>query len=495
MNANNTELTRDNLLKDATDNEQTFSCNETDEQNVGENEIMCIFPKILNEELRENPKEFYETSQMRILTKQIFEVLAGTILDYCILTGEYSCGKTAIVENLVQKVITNQAPDYFSDFIFLEFDAKDFVGYESEMICNSIAYAITQLNQNGGDKYVVFIKHMSYLSSEVLRVFHTIYSTLVRNFELSELKFIFTVHNSFWDNVESYVFLGNSVNKDVMIPEYRDFFKIVLPRVKELEAIHQCKISEENLELLMAFITSMGIKSYRIKAVLFTIDMVLTRAELAGRDEVIVDDIFENFEKNFEDWNKMDVVEKTRIAYHEAGHTVLGLIALNKYYKTAVVTSIPSIELSNLGATVEYFKTQLFNVDKKLLKKFVAFRLAGRESEVLAGYKSNNGAKSDFASVSEMIKDSVATTGMFKNISSSYSYDLENISSEMFYKIEQEAEKFSKKCAKYARKILDANWELVELIANKLIAEGIITGNEVDQIYKDYMKKQVNKKK
>ena len=138
---------------------------------------------------------------------------------------------------------------------------------------------------------------------------------------------------------------------------------------------------------------------------------------------------------------------------------------------------------------------KLFNVDKKILKKFVAFRLAGRESEVLAGYKPNNGAKSDLASVSEMVKDSVATTGMFKNISSSFSYDLENISSEMFYQIEQEAEKFSKKCAKYARKILDNNWELVELIANKLIAEGIITGNEVEQIYKTYMKKQENKKK
>lgn len=496
MSVKKTDLTCDNKLKDAeTENQAFSSCDEQNYVDSEENEILCILPRILNEELSENPKEFYETSQMRILTNQIFEVLAGTILDYCILSGEYSCGKTAIVENLVQKVITNQAPKYFSDFIFLEFDAKDFVGYDIDMICHSIICGIADLCKEEGKKYVIFIKHISYLPPEILRVFHKIYPTLVQNFKLAELKFIFTVHNSFWDNIESYVFLSKSVIKDVKLPEYEEFFKIVRPRVNELEEIHGCKISDENLEILLALITSISANQFRVKSILFSVDMVFTRTELAGRNEVIVEDIFKNFEKNFEDWNRMDVAEKTRIAYHEAGHTVLGLFALNEYYKTAAVTSIPSIELSNLGATVEYFKTELFNIDKELLKKFVAFRLAGRESEILAGYNPNNGAKSDLATVSEMLKDTIATTGIFKSISTSYSYDLNHISPEMLYKIEQKADKFSKKAAKYARKVLDENWQLVEMIANKLIVEGIVTGSDVYKIYKKYLKKQKRNKK
>ncbi len=469
-----------------------------DDTQTEELQIYCITPENLTQMQEERPTDIYETKNIRILTNQILELLASTTIDFCFLSGEFSVGKTTIVENVVQKINSEDCSAYFwhpKQFQFIRFDAKDFINIENEIFISSIVYSVKELYDNDCSKIVVVIKHLNYLSSEILEIFHNIYQTIVSNCENIKLKFIFTVHEAFWENVQNYAFLSRSVIKTVEMPKFDEICDIISLKVNELEQIHGCTISEELLKFLLTLVMS-NEGNASLKTYIFFLDLVLTRVELEGRDEVTIDDIYQNFEACFKDWKSFPEQERVRIAYHEAGHTVLGLIALKDYYQLLAVTSIPSMNLSSLGATIEYFKTHLYNVDKKLLKKFLAFYLAGRESELIAGYKPNNGASSDLERMSAMLVDTIASTGLFKSVSRYYSYDLENfVSSEAIFEIETEAKKFAKKASKYAKKVLTQNWKLVEKIANSLLADGLISGTDVEKIYKKYLKKSKKKKK
>lgn len=460
-------------------------------------QIYCIPLQNLTKKLKESPKEIYETEEIRLLTNQLFEHLYSKTINYCILSGDYSVGKTTIVENMVQKIISKKAPASFwmiNDFQFLEVDAKDLINLDDEILINSIVYAVDELYKIYISDIVIVIKHLEYLSKEILNAFHKIYS-IIENLidEHLNLKFIFTVNESFWDTTGRYAFFSNSVVKTVKMPKFHDLYYLLQPKVKELQISHGCTISKEMLKFLLT-LTMSNENGASLKTYIFFIDLVLTRVELANRKEVTIEDIYKNFEDNFKDWKSLPEQEKARIAYHEAGHTVFGLIALSNYYQLLAVTSIPSMNLSSLGATIEFFKTHLYNVDKKMLKKFLAFYLAGRESEFIAGYKRNNGAKSDLNQMSSMLVDTIASTGLFKNCSSNYAYDLEGfISEKAIFGIETEAKRFSKKAAKYAKKVLNENWKLVEIIANRLISDGLISGAEVEKIYKKYLKKSKKK--
>lgn len=457
-------------------------------------EIDVIFPTDLTEDLMQNPKEFYETTELRILTTQVLEHLASTTIDYCFLSGGFSVGKSTVVENVVQKVNNKEVSDFFWDYYFLQFEARDFVNLEPELFFNSISVAAAELYEEGIDDVIIFIKHANYLSSEIFENFHRVCDTICENCKTLNLKFIFSVHYTFCETLQNYAFLSRTVIKTVTMPKFEDVSKILLPKIQELESLHNCTIPQKVLKFLITLVMANQKDDLGLSTYIFFCDLVLTKVELAKRNEVTMEDIYQNFEQSFADWKSFDETERVRIAYHEAGHTVLGLVALDKYYKLLAVTSIPSIELSSLGATIEHFKTHLYNVDKKLLKKFCAFYLAGRESEMLAGYKANNGALSDLSHMSTMLRETISKTGLFKNVSTNYSYDLENfVSEQATTEIDNEAKKFSEKSAKYARKVLKKNWKLVEMIANRLITEGLIPGSDVEKMYKKYLKK--NKKK
>lgn len=506
MSKNTKKLKPEENFEDTKQTQSTFSDSTNEVQSSVDDsevyqegvELCCILPKNLTEELKVNPKEIYETNELRILTNQMFCHLASSATEYCFLSGDFSVGKTTVVENIVQKINSKEAPSFFWEHQILQFDSRDFLSLENEIFLNSIAVAIAELYSEDIHNIIIYVKHIKFLPQEILNLLHRFYNTMMNSYEGLELRFIFSVHYTFWENVPNYPFLTRSVIKTVTVPKFEELTKILLPRVRELEKIHGCTISEELLNFLVTLVMSNGSDSPnpKIKTYIFFIDLILTKVELAERDEVTLQDIYKNFEKSFNDWNSFSEKERARIAYHESGHTVLGLVALSEYYQLMAVTGIPSMEFSSLGATIEHFKTHLYNVDKKLLKKFVAFYLAGREAEVLAGYKRNNGAKSDIKQSSDMLVDTISLTGLFKEVSQNYSYDLEHfVSSEAVLKIEKAAQKFANKSAKYARKILDENWKLVEMIANRLITDGLLSGVEVEKIYKSYLKKNKKKKK
>lgn len=491
------------ILENAEEIQNAFSNEPEDEATFEENqteglEIYYITPEDLNQKQKCSPTAIFETKNMRDITNQLFEFLACTTIDYCFLSGEFSVGKATIVENLVQKINSKKCPAYFLDskpFQFIQFDAKDFENVEDEVFITSIVYAVKEYYDNEYFKIAVIIKHLNYVSDKFLTMFYKLYQTIALNCEEINLKFIFTVHVAFWKDIPNYSFLCRSVIKAVEKPKFEEICDIISLKVNELEQIHGCTISEKLLDFLLTLVMS-NEESPSIKNYIYHLDLVLTRVELESREEVTIEDIYHNFEDCFNDWKSFPEPERVRIAYHEAGHTVLGLIALKDYYQLLAVTSIPSMKLSSLGATIEFFKTHLYNVDKKLLKKFLAFYLAGRESELIAGYKPNNGASSDLARMSMMLVDTIATTGLFKNVSMNYAFDLDDfISEEAIVNIEKEAKKFAKKASKYANKVLSENWQLVEKIANKLLDEGIISGTEVEKIYQNYLKKSKNKKK
>lgn len=454
-------------------------------------EISFIPAKNLNENLRKVHEKIYETEELKEFTLQMYDFLHCTTIDYLLLAGEYSSGRTTIVENVVQKVISKKAPKVLWDFTFLQYDAKDFIGQSGEDFFGSMAIAIDELCQSGKFQFVLYVKHLEFFTEEILMVLHKFYARMLEAYPSLDLKFVFSVYYTFLEEAKEFPFLMRAGIKQVETPKYADLFKILMPKVKALEKLHNVEFPNQHLKYLFTLIMSNEGSDVFIKKYIYYIDLVLTRVELNQGKQVELKDIYSVFNKIFSDWKSLPEAERVRISFHEAGHTVLGLVSLDEYYHLMAVTGIPSMNTSSLGATIEFFKTELYNVDKKLLKKFSAFYLAGREAELLAGFHSNNGVKSDLERLSEMLVDTIATTGMFSGISKNFAYDFEaGVSEEALWQIENEAKRFGKKAAKYARKILTENWSLVEAIANKLIIKGLVEGEEVYKIYKKHLKNQ-----
>jgi len=185
--------------------------------------------------------------------------------------------------------------------------------------------------------------------------------------------------------------------------------------------------------------------------------------------------------------------EKQLVAYHEAGHAVMGL-KLDGANEVQKITIIPRGHAG--GYTMMTPKEDTFNYTKKELLDSICGLLGGRVAEEIAFKEVTTGAHDDFKKATKIARSMVTEYGMSKLgpmmldepsentfIGRDYSKN-KNFSDIVAHEIDEEMRSIINSCYEKSKKILSENRDLLKLIAETLLQEETITKEQIDNLVK-----------
>lgn len=186
--------------------------------------------------------------------------------------------------------------------------------------------------------------------------------------------------------------------------------------------------------------------------------------------------------------------EKKTVAYHEAGHAVVG-IKLDGANDVQKITIIPRGQAGGYNLMLPKEETYL-RTKKQLLDSISGF-LAGRVAEEIMFKEVTTGAQNDFEKATKIARAMVTEYGMsdlgvvqYEEQRSSvflgrdYNSKAQNFSHEVAKQIDEEISKIMKQQYAITTKIIKENMDLLDLIAKTLLEFETITKEQIDYLVK-----------
>ena len=215
-----------------------------------------------------------------------------------------------------------------------------------------------------------------------------------------------------------------------------------------------------------------------------------------NRDVVSVDDIDEAIDRRVagpaKSSRSITKHEKEVIAYHEAGHAIIGL----KHPNSDKVQKITIIPRGNTGGHVRMTpeEDRFIMTKNELIARIVGF-LGGRSSEEIFFDDISSGAQNDIEVATSIARAMVTELGMSSLGPIQYERDTgsvflgrdytsmqKNFSAETAERIDNEIRKIIEDAHEEAKRIILENKEDVILLANTLIEHEQITEEEIDYL-------------
>ena len=195
--------------------------------------------------------------------------------------------------------------------------------------------------------------------------------------------------------------------------------------------------------------------------------------------------------------------EKKMVAYHEAGHVVLGL-KLDDANDVQKVTIIPRSYAGGYAMMIP--KEEKYTSTKKELLERITGLLGGRVSEELNFGEITTGAHNDFEKATKIARSMVTEYGMSDlgpvqleqqegGVFLGRDYNkTKNFSNEVAHEIDLEMRKIIDECYKKAKEILSQNEDLVKLIADALLEHETLTKEQIEYLaeHKEMPKEEPN---
>ena len=186
-----------------------------------------------------------------------------------------------------------------------------------------------------------------------------------------------------------------------------------------------------------------------------------------------------------------DEYTKKLVAYHEAGHAIVGL----NLPDGAIVQKVTIIPRGSAGGynLITPRKERILNSRRELLDTITSY-MGGRSAEEIFFNDITTGASSDIQQATRIAKDMVTTYGMSDlgpiqynagNDSVFLGRDYNspsNASSQVAYEIDTEVRKIIESCHKAAKDIISKNKKDLILIAETLIEKETLTAEEIEEL-------------
>lgn len=191
----------------------------------------------------------------------------------------------------------------------------------------------------------------------------------------------------------------------------------------------------------------------------------------------------------------MSAAEKARVAYHEAGHAIVG-ISVEHAPQVHRVSIIPR-SVSALGHTLQLPTEEKYLMTTPELEDQITIMLAGRAAEELAfdGVVST-GAADDLRKVSELARQMVTRFGMSQRLGAlTYGRELtspflrttemeRNYSEQIAVQIDEEVRRIVEDLQSKAKAILSKNKDGMDRVAHALIERETLDRRQLNELLK-----------
>jgi len=272
---------------------------------------------------------------------------------------------------------------------------------------------------------------------------------------------------------------------------------VSLPDRKGREAIFKVHSKHKNLEPDINFENlarrTVGFSGADIENIMNEAAILAIRA---NREKISIDDIDEAIDRRVagpaKSSRSLSEHEKEVVAYHEAGHAIIGL----RYPHSDKVQKITIIPRGNTGGHVRMTPEEdRFLLTKRELEARIVGYLGGRSSEEIFFDDVSSGASNDIEVATQIARAMVCELGMSSLgpiqyerdtgsvfLGRDYTSTQKNFSVETATKIDLEIRKIIDDAHQQALKVINDNKDDVILLAKTLIEHEQITAEEIDYL-------------
>ncbi|MBP5835951.1 ATP-dependent zinc metalloprotease FtsH [Candidatus Phytoplasma meliae] len=263
-------------------------------------------------------------------------------------------------------------------------------------------------------------------------------------------------------------------------------FNIALPNVKDREAILKLHASNKKLapEISLEELAKQtpGFSGAQLEGTLNEAALLATRRNASFINKKDISEALDRVLMGPAKKSRKYIdKEKRMVAYHEAGHAVIGI----KMPFAQIVQKITIIPRGNAGGynLMLPLEETFFSSKKTLLAQITSF-LGGRVAEELMFDDVSSGSFNDFKHATQIAKLMVTKYGMSDLGPVQYSgNDFQNdFSDPKGLEIDQQIQKIIVNCFQQAKKIIEDNKDLLTTIAQYLLEIETLTKKDIDEI-------------
>ncbi len=216
-----------------------------------------------------------------------------------------------------------------------------------------------------------------------------------------------------------------------------------------------------------------------------------------GRTVVTQEDLFESVEVVIAGKEKKDRIlskeEKRIVAYHEVGHALV--TALEKNSEPVQKITIVPRTMGSLGYVMQVPEEEKYLMSKDEILSRITVLYGGRAAEKVVFASITTGASNDIEKATSLARAMVTQYGMsdkfglmgLESVESKYldGRAVLNCGEATASEIDKEVMQILKNCYDRAEELLAGNREVLDKIADHLVAKETITGEEFMRIYKE----------
>ena len=276
---------------------------------------------------------------------------------------------------------------------------------------------------------------------------------------------------------------------EVKEPLAEKVYPMIKNKLLALTKYHGVTISREMVDYSILVASCFAFEKKNPDKTLDLIDRAMVSAVRSGKDHVDKDCVLNNFGIYFEMWDLMSEETKKEVAYHEAGHYIVGKASGRLIRNNWLAVSIMPAE-HYLGVTVyedDDRKVPFCNTDYYI--DSIAFCLGGRVAENMFRKDFTSGASADLEQATKEAFHLVSKLGMGNDSIENRVYlNTENypmFSEKAVNIINDEVNKVVKKSFERATKILEVNTDILEAIVAALVENRIMSETELDAIWQN----------
>ena len=429
--------------------------------------------------------------------EKIFNSFQKMSIKNVMLIGKAGVGKTSIVEGVAERIVKGLCPKEFKDMRVLELNVDGFM--------NETSFLGQREEKQSELKEFLYKNPNVILFIDEIHIIIGLGRTMSSAYDFSNfLKPLLTsgkvrIIGSTTDEEYDEWFEHESALKrrfeTIMVkePKIKELYKMLGGTIDKLEHYHGVKVSRKAFNNAVAEASYNDYEVANPARTVNLLDNAMVIAKNSNKGNLDYDSIRKVYKENYKMFKKMPKDILRSVAYHEAGHYIIGQLLFNDVKEIVYVTIIPCVN-KTLGETFwEYNEIPDFSGSKTDYENSIMTSLAGRAAEELKGYENNAGAIVDYQDASMLARRMLLGFSLGSSICTGVSkYSCYTIDEELSWEILSEAHKnqlnksvelMLENCDKKAKKILQEHEKQLDRIAEALLKKGHLNKEELDKLF------------
>lgn len=403
------------------------------------------------------------------------------------ITGEMDVGKTAIAHEVARQISTNECPKEFHEKHVLLLRPELLFKIKSDHAYERNVKRVMNFLVENRKSIVLYIDNALYMKTDELLIM-MLYACIKKY----HIPMMATLN---YEDYERYFLADTNMAKylnEVYVeePEMDELKPMLEMHIPSLEKRYKVKITDEAIKFGVYTACLSESPSLEPGNAISILEKASREARRKGKREVDKHCILRCYNTSLKDYENMPEEERRATAYHETGHYIAHIMSENQNdVKVSCVSILPMMWWA--GVTMSYREPKEYAIySREYFIDQIAILLAGRIAEKKITTAESTGASNDLMRTNATAKAIVMRWGFSQNAcSQNRSYDYKDyflMPESRKEIIDNEVQDLIDEGTERAQEMIDENEGLLKEIAEKLMVDEILTGEELEQICKEY---------